>query len=47
MNLEFIGIGSFFAKTNFHNNVLINENILIDCGFLAGHGLNALSLIHI
>lgn len=41
MNLEFIGIGSFFAKTNFHNNVLINENILIDCGFLAGHGLNA------
>lgn len=41
MNLEFIGIGSFFAKNNYHNNVLINDNILIDCGFMAGHGLHA------
>jgi len=41
MNLEFIGIGSFFAKNNYHNNVLLNDNILIDCGFMAGHGLHA------
>ncbi|MDA0710394.1 MAG: MBL fold metallo-hydrolase [bacterium] len=41
MDLEFIGIGSFFAKNNFHNNLLINQNILIDCGFMAGHGLHA------
>ena len=41
MNLEFVGIGSFFAKNNFHNNVLLNDKILIDCGFMAGHGLHA------
>jgi ribonuclease BN (tRNA processing enzyme) len=41
MNLEFIGIGSFFAKNNYHNNALLNERILIDCGFMAGHGLHA------
>lgn len=41
MDLEFIGTGSFFAKTHFHNNILINGNILIDCGFMAGHALHA------
>ncbi len=41
MHYEFIGIGSFFAKNNFHNNLLINDHILIDCGFMAGHALNA------
>lgn len=41
MHFEFIGIGSFFAKNNYHNNLLINDNILIDCGFMAGHGLHA------
>ena len=41
MQLEFLGIGSFFAKTNYHNNLLINDNILVDCGFMAGQALHA------
>ena len=41
MQLEFLGIGSFFAKNSFHNNLLINDRILIDCGFMAGQALHA------
>ena len=39
MILEFVGVGSFFAKTNFNTNLVINGNILIDCGFTAGINL--------
>jgi ribonuclease BN (tRNA processing enzyme) len=40
MNLEFLGVGSFFAKLNHQNNLLINNNILIDCGMTAGRSLH-------
>ena len=40
MNLEFLGVGSFFTKKHFHTNLLINGNILIDCGLTAGHSLH-------
>ncbi|MCZ6634086.1 MAG: MBL fold metallo-hydrolase [bacterium] len=42
MILEFVGVGSFFAKTNFNNNLLINGNILIDCGFTAGTSFHSM-----
>jgi len=35
-----MGVGSFFAKQNHQTNVLINENILIDCGMTAGRSLH-------
>ena len=39
MTLEFLGVGSAFAKDHFQNNLLINGNILIDCGASVGHSL--------
>lgn len=39
MTLEFLGVGSFFAKRLHQTNVLINGNILIDCGASAGRSL--------
>ena len=39
MTLEFLGVGSFFAKLNHQNNLLINDSILIDCGMTAGRSL--------
>ncbi len=39
VTLEFLGVGSFFTKTNYQNNLLINKNILIDCGITAGRSL--------
>jgi len=40
MTLEFLGVGSAFAKVNYQNNLLINGNILIDCGGSAGRSLS-------
>ncbi|MBK35755.1 MAG: MBL fold metallo-hydrolase [Gemmatimonadetes bacterium] len=39
MELQFLGVGSFFTKTDYHNNLCINSNILIDCGFTAARSL--------
>lgn len=39
MTLEFLGVGSAFAKENYQNNLLINGNILIDCGASVGRSL--------
>ena len=40
MKLQFLGVGSFFTKTDYHNNLCINGNILIDCGFTAARSLH-------
>lgn len=40
MVFQFLGIGSFFTKTDYHNNLCINSNILVDCGFTAGRSLH-------
>lgn len=40
MELKFLGVGSFFTKTDYHNNLCVNGNILIDCGFTAGRSLH-------
>ncbi len=40
MELQFLGVGSFFSKTDYHNNLCINESILIDCGFTAARSLH-------
>ena len=39
MTFEFLGVGNFFAKAHHQTNVLINGNILIDCGASAGRSL--------
>ncbi len=40
MTLEFLGVGSFFAKQIHQTNLMINGNILIDCGMTAGRSLH-------
>ena len=40
MTLEFLGVGSAFAKRHHQNNILINGNILVDCASSAGRSLH-------
>ncbi len=40
MTLEFLGVGSAFAKKHYQTNLLVNGNILIDCGASAGRSLH-------
>ena len=39
MKLEFLGVRNFFTKDDYHNNVLINDHILVDCGHTAARSL--------
>jgi len=39
MKLEFLGVGNFFTKQDYHNNLLVNDHILVDCGYTAGRSL--------
>jgi hydroxyacylglutathione hydrolase len=39
LTIEFLGVGSFFAKELYQTNVLIDGSILIDCGASAGRSL--------
>ena len=41
MTLEFLGVGSFFTRRHFQTNLLINGNVLVDCGMTAGRSLSA------
>jgi ribonuclease BN (tRNA processing enzyme) len=40
MTLEFLGVGSAFAKRHHQNNLLVNGNILVDCAASAGRSLH-------
>ncbi|HAA78332.1 TPA: MBL fold metallo-hydrolase [Candidatus Latescibacteria bacterium] len=40
MKLEFLGVRNFFTKKDYHNNLLIDDHILIDCGFTAARSLS-------
>ena len=40
MKLEFLGVRNFFTKQDFHNNLLINDHILVDCGHTAARSLH-------
>ena len=39
MKLEFLGVRNFFTKQDYHNNLLVDDHILIDCGFSAARSL--------
>jgi ribonuclease BN (tRNA processing enzyme) len=39
MKLEFLGVRNFFTKQDYHNNLLIDDHILVDCGHTAGRSL--------
>ena len=39
MKLEFLGVRNFFTKRDYHNNLLVDDHILIDCGFTAARSL--------
>jgi ribonuclease BN (tRNA processing enzyme) len=39
MKLEFLGVRNFFTKQDYHNNLLVNGHILVDCGFMAARSL--------
>ena len=39
MKLEYLGVRNFFTKQDYHNNLLIDDHILVDCGFTAARSL--------
>lgn len=40
MKLEFLGVRNFFTKQDYHTNLLIDDHLLIDCGFTAARSLH-------